>query len=376
MFTGYQDHPVHTSASNLASLAPEVDAAGQSENVINDLAWMVETSAFVAERLRLLDPRYLVKDDVEGYQQQLDASHSYLEKYKSETTQPAHLSRSKNALLSVFNGICPRPMIGETEDGLQSAAREFRNALQESNRVSSDAVQALAVKLDEIKAEVGTAKESSEEVEEKLAATNKELEELGARFQEAFAAAESERGEEFSAQLGAMKELSTSETEEAIVEFGTAATLAIEEIEAIHQRATKLLAVTSSIVLAGDYGVAAKDNSDTADKLRGFAVVYFTLLTGAMIYVGIQATSVDWGVTLFRVFATGLLSLPALYLARESQVHRKEAVRNRRIQVELASLQPFIAEFPDDEQKAITKELIDRYFVGEKEGPSNDDSQG
>lgn len=52
----------------------------------------------------------------------------------------------------------------------------------------------------------------------------------------------------------------------------------------------------------------------------------------------------------------------ATYLARESTRQRTEAIRSRRIELELAALEPFIETLDPEAKGTLRKELVKTYF--------------
>ena len=67
--------------------------------------------------------------------------------------------------------------------------------------------------------------------------------------------------------------------------------------------------------------------------------------------------------TLLARFAIAIsISVPALYTARESARHRTNADRAKQVELELASLSPFLETLPDDEKDKIISQLTPKYF--------------
>ncbi len=70
----------------------------------------------------------------------------------------------------------------------------------------------------------------------------------------------------------------------------------------------------------------------------------------------------DWHIFLLRIIAVSFLIYPAQYAAKESTEHRKLENINRKIELDLAIINPFIELLNDSTKKQIKEKLVDRYF--------------
>lgn len=60
------------------------------------------------------------------------------------------------------------------------------------------------------------------------------------------------------------------------------------------------------------------------------------------------------------------------YALKESGKHRRVQWRNRRLALELASIDPYLALFDDTERNTVKKALVERWFA-QPESPARDD---
>ncbi len=61
----------------------------------------------------------------------------------------------------------------------------------------------------------------------------------------------------------------------------------------------------------------------------------------------LSTTGFDWTKSILRIIAAAALSYPATYAARESSKHRKLEIINRKAELELTAIGPFIELFPE-----------------------------
>jgi hypothetical protein len=143
----------------------------------------------------------------------------------------------------------------------------------------------------------------------------------------------------------------------------------VDRLKQLETEASELLQ------LIGNKGVIApfKDSADkdrlVALVLRVLAGTCFLGLVAVVVVVAwdvhiatVKNESFDWGRVIFRLLSGLILSIPAYYFAREAAKFQNESDRNRRVQLELASIGPFIEHLDVAKRDALKEELTRRYF--------------
>lgn len=86
---------------------------------------------------------------------------------------------------------------------------------------------------------------------------------------------------------------------------------------------------------------------------------------------GLLVQTAPEDLSLSDVLRRALLSVIFLgatsYAIQQSSIHRDQERRYRSIELELASLEPYIVLLPEDLQQLVKMELADRYFAGHNE---------
>ena len=139
----------------------------------------------------------------------------------------------------------------------------------------------------------------------------------------------------------------------------------IKQITDQHDRAVELVGIIANTGLTGNYALEAKRDYYTAEIMRGLAMLFFLIAAVAVCWVVFTSNSAsfDWRVALFRVGVGAALAVPAWYCAKESQAHRRSQRRNKRIQLELEAIEPYLERLDDDAlRKQILKEKVNDYF--------------
>ena len=94
--------------------------------------------------------------------------------------------------------------------------------------------------------------------------------------------------------------------------------------------------------------------------------------------IDLSADGFDWTKSLIRLLAAAALSYPATYASRESSKHRRLETENRNVELELASINPFIEILDDNKKQAIKEKLVEKYFGNDNKNSLNKevDSEG
>ncbi|HLO58626.1 MAG TPA: hypothetical protein VK179_07780 [Bacteroidales bacterium] len=138
----------------------------------------------------------------------------------------------------------------------------------------------------------------------------------------------------------------------------------VENIRIKLEEAKKLVNVIGNVGVTGNYQNIANQHRTQANFWRILAIVFMTILSGLLIYAiwDVSSANYDWIKSIIRIIAAAALSYPATYAARESSKHRKLETINRKLELELASLTPFIEMHTDDQKREIKSKLVEKYF--------------
>lgn len=142
--------------------------------------------------------------------------------------------------------------------------------------------------------------------------------------------------------------------------------------------AKRIVGLIGSTGMTGHYQKVANREWWAAEVFRGMAVIFFILLVAGVGWVvkEIRAEDFNWEVALFRIAVSLTLIAPAWYCARESTRHRRVENRNRRIELELAAINPFLESLPIEKSQAVIERLAGLYFGhANRDEAANDDGR-
>ncbi|WP_162598429.1 hypothetical protein [Vibrio rumoiensis] len=118
------------------------------------------------------------------------------------------------------------------------------------------------------------------------------------------------------------------------------------------------------VEFGGNYQNIANTEKSAADIWRRIALglmIGMVLIIGITIFIS-AANGFDWKLALFRIGAAFVLAIPAAYAAKESAKHRALENHNRRAELELASLDPYLEKLPEETRNKVKEELTKQFF--------------
>ena len=168
----------------------------------------------------------------------------------------------------------------------------------------------------------------------------------------------------FNEQFDSIKGDNQKVFEEQIRKLDTDSTSIVEKLNQKLSEANKIVNIVGNVGVTGNYQNIANENRKSADNFRILALCFMIIMSGLLIWSIIELSSGEFNLykSLVRILAAAVLTYPAVYAARESTKHRKLEVQNRKIELELASIGPFIELLGDDKKNLIKEELVKKYF--------------
>ena len=130
------------------------------------------------------------------------------------------------------------------------------------------------------------------------------------------------------------------------------------------EEAARLLGIIGNIGFTGNYNKIANQERRSANILRFLAIIFMIagiFVIGTVVF-NISKTGFDWKLVLSRIGVTITILIPAFYAARESDRHRQREIRNRKMELELASIGPYLELLPDEKKIELKSRLTEKLF--------------
>lgn len=139
----------------------------------------------------------------------------------------------------------------------------------------------------------------------------------------------------------------------------------LDWMKAKEEEIRRIFNVVGNVAVSGDYKNTAEREKKAADWLRGVAIFLMVVMaTGAVIAFvhSLNHPEVDWKLFAFRLGTTLILAVPAFYAAQESAKHREREKLNRKLHLELSSIDSYLELLPPAQRQEIKGKLTERFF--------------
>lgn len=148
----------------------------------------------------------------------------------------------------------------------------------------------------------------------------------------------------------------------------------VEELETKLKESKKLVNIIGNVGATGNYQKIADYHKGQANIWRWIALFFMVLLTGLLIYTIYHITGgeFNWKVAIVRIVAFSALLYPATYASKESAKHRRLENVNRKSELDLASINPFIEILPEAKKQEIKEKMVEKFFGNNNGLDSND----
>ncbi len=147
-------------------------------------------------------------------------------------------------------------------------------------------------------------------------------------------------------------------------DFSNTITTEREKLSNNIQEFENLLSVLTGTVISEKYDQYAAEEKTTADNLRYATIGCLTASVIATIGIFIESFFVSTGIEAIalRFAIIFSIALPAAYLAKESEKHRRMQHKFRRMDLDLKAIKPYLSSLPDDMQHQIRGEIAHKIF--------------
>jgi hypothetical protein len=251
-------------------------------------------------------------------------------------------------------------------DSFRSNIAEMLRQIREANVKQNEEIEKFNSRLAELE-------ESVELYESQLESQKTRIDNLIEKHQNTFTTSQNSKTEEFTQFISNIglkfrefQEEHATQLDELYENKSAEGEKRIETLQEHCDHAKKIVDIISNVGITGNYQKIADQEKKTANKLRIIAITFFSaaVIAGIAALVGsFRCETFSWEMALFRVVAAGIFTAPGIYCATESSKHRRKEQENRKLELELASITPFLEKLKDDEEaKGIRVKLAHRYF--------------
>jgi len=132
----------------------------------------------------------------------------------------------------------------------------------------------------------------------------------------------------------------------------------------LKKQAENIVGVIGDTGIVGGFQKYANKERRSAQFWKIIAFLSFSglIIFGIISFKLTVGTDFNWGVLGARLFAASTFGILAAYAARLADKHDFSEKLNRKMELELASIDPYIVNLPEDLQNEIKKQLSDKLF--------------
>lgn len=367
--TEFEKHQVFEKLDQISSRIEEKELR---ELIGVDSINFFETAiGYLKDRLKLTIPTIVQESELTNISKEIENSLTQINSFVGNKNT-GHITNATNHLYTATSRVRNLPLPFAKNDfnfskniaNFEKITKEKYVLLETENKELKKQFDALTKKLEETD-------KALENVNTTLKQKELEIQNLNKSFQTNFETIKTSATQNyeqdrktFRAEFDTSKKTLADEVERLKSEINTGTDQIIKDLEAKLEEAKKIVGVVSDKAVTGNYQKVANSHKATADVFRGIAIILMIGLSGILIYTiwDISGDTFDWTKSLIRILAAAALSYPATYAARESSKHRKLEVLNRKAELELTAINPFIELLPEPKKQAIKEKLVEKYF--------------
>ncbi len=377
----FNSHPFLVSLNELRDEIATITNGDGDSGITFELARLAKVAAFIESSLSSADPDLISFVQLDGVNQSLINSRNQVKAFIDNKNISSLVEANKaadNAL--AFTAQIFSLTSNHEVESLSRASGVYTSLL---NKQHLEYKQAVTATLDELNKKVGEFNPKTEELGKTLESLKTQLQTVEqtiqaqtADFNKQFSASELDRGGKFDGVIDRLTQKSDQEFKELSIKAGKS----LEVLSKYLDDSKKIFGVVVNTLQAGAYSSYANSEKKTANILRwvvlgmmGLAIIILIYPEILRIWVDGSGYEFDWKKALGRVPFSVVLFVPAFYLARESGKHRNNEILNRRRELILSTIDPYLALLTADKADQIKADIAKGIF---SEGQIPSDSDG
>ncbi len=378
----FKSHPFNGVWKNITNLLRSDDfEKNNSKEAMIDIARLNKVAAYIDSVLENTDPELFSIHLLNAFNSHATNLFNELNAFNGNQNI-AHLTNANNHMdqLLMFIGQTPFSLQGQQKGAITRAATAYAETVDKYIEKLKKTVDEYSTTLDEkLNTVIAGINEKSVAHEEKLNSNKQQLDELlnglksvkqtiesqTAEFNTQFQSSENTRADKFDSVVTKLQDKADSTFEKLVVKSG----LTITALDKLQENAAKIYGVVTNTIQAGAYSSYANEEKKHANRYRIYSLIFMLLGVAFLIapefYKIIQDIStyqLDWKNVLGRAWFSVVLFIPAFYLAKESNKHRNNEVINRRRELILSTIDPYLALLNEGKAEEIKVEIAKGIF--------------
>lgn len=376
-------YKTHLVFEGLEQLKQSLQAENLTEKIgIENFAFLEAVYLYIKDKLNLTNPILVQDAELTNLAAEIKAGTSQINTFVGNNNI-GHITNAINNLNSAITRTRNLPIPTSKNDfDFSKAVAHFQQTVQAAYEQLKAKNKQLKADLSAAQTDLNTKQKTIKALELQLAEKQTEIQNVLLRYKTEFetlksttnTTVEAERKkfiENFEADRKGFKEAIDTDKnsfkkayENQKAFFDAQAKAIVEKLEQKLAEANKIVNIVGNVGVTGNYQKIANQHKESANFFRWLALSFMIVMSGLLIYSFIELSNTDFNLykSLVRILAAAVLTYPAVYAARESSRHRNLETQNRNLELELASIGPFIELLPDDKKQSIKEGLVNKYF--------------
>lgn len=376
-------YKTHLVFERLEQLKQSLQAENLTEKIgIENYTFLEAVYHYVKDKLNLTNPTLVQDAELTNLAAEIEAGTSQINTFIGNNNI-GHITNAINNLNTAITRTRNLPIPTSKNDyDFSKAVAHFQQTVQGAYEQLKSQNEKLKANLLATQTDLNTKQETIKALEQQLAEKQTEIQNVLIKYNSEFetlkananTTVEAERkkfSDNFEADRKAFKELIDTDKdtfkkayENQKAFFDAEAKGIVEKLEQKLAEANKIVNIVGNVGVTGNYQKIANQHKESANFFRWVALGFMIVMSGLLIYSIIELSNTDFNLykSLVRILAAAVLTYPAVYAARESSRHRNLETQNRNLELELASIGPFIELLPEDKKQSIKEGLVNKYF--------------
>lgn len=377
----FNGHGFWSSWNSLKETANSDELITEDESSIQDIARLRKVITFIDDLLQQVDPELMNLAILDNYNQTSVACLNELNTYLSSRniTYLQNANAQIDSFLTLLNRI-PNLTIANSKSSLKKAATAYADSIDSHltrvKKFTDEEINAQKANLSNLQVLITAATKEIDLLKSQAKTVEQTINKQSAEFNTQFQNNENSRNSKFDALEqkidSKIDNLVTQHQNEVNNEFKDLSVKAAKIIQILNKYnddAAKIFGVVTNTLQAGAYSSYANEEKQSANYLRWTALTLMLIGVGVLIipelykiYFNLATYVLDWRLVLGRIPFSLILFVPAFYLAKESNKHRNTEIINRRRELILSTIDPYLALLDNEKSQLIKLEIAKEIF--------------
>lgn len=378
----FKSHPFNGVWKNIKTLLHSDDLnKNNNKDAMVDIARLNKVAAYIDSVVENTDPELFSIHLLNAFHSHGNNLFNELNAFNGNQNV-AHLTNANHHMdqLLMFAGQTPFSLQGQQKGAVTRAATAYAETVNKYIEKLKKTVDEYSATLDEkLNTAIAGINEKSVAHEEKLNSNKQQLDELlnglnsvkqtiesqTAEFNTQFQSSETTRTDKFDNIVTKLQDKADDAFEKLFIKSATT----ITALDKLQSDAEEIYGVVTNSMQAGAYSSYANEEKKLANRYRIYSLIFMLLGVSFLIapeaykiIQDISAYQLDWKNVLGRAWFSVVLFIPAFYLAKESTKHRNNEVINRRRELILSTIDPYLALLDPKKAEEIKVEIAKGIF--------------